>query len=234
MNSSDRTRDRANLVERLRKVMAMSESDNPHVAAAALKTAARLMQEYGLTQEDVLLSDVQEKHARLPRKVPTDYDAQLIVTIAKAFNCEYFLEQYSHGKSEVVFVGVSPAAEIAAYSYDVLHRKLIAARRDYLAGVSRRFKAANRTRKANAFALGWALGVSRAARSLMAVYEVPGIVEQYMQGKELGATTSARSTASTHDQKTLDDMGRGWERGKKESLSAPLDGQAGTGPKLLH
>ena len=48
------------LLEKLKKLLALAKSDNPHEAALALQRAQKLMQAYNITQADLALSDIDE------------------------------------------------------------------------------------------------------------------------------------------------------------------------------
>ncbi|MCI1796572.1 DUF2786 domain-containing protein [Acetobacter lovaniensis] len=48
------------IMERLKKLMALSRSSNVHEAAAAMERATQLMQEHQITEDDLVLSNVTE------------------------------------------------------------------------------------------------------------------------------------------------------------------------------
>ena len=52
--------DRQNILERIKKFLALSQSSNPAEAAIALSRAQKLMQEHSISIEDVNLSSVTE------------------------------------------------------------------------------------------------------------------------------------------------------------------------------
>lgn len=70
--------------------------------------------------------------------------------------------------------------EIASYVFDVMYRKLVAARTAYLATLNKRMKRVNKTRMADEYSRRWAIGVNQAIEKLVPMTELPTIVEDYM------------------------------------------------------
>ena len=58
-----------------------------------------------------------------------------------------------------VFIGVSPAAEIAAYAYDVLARQCAKGRKAHMALQPKNCKPATKSARGDAYAMGWVVGV---------------------------------------------------------------------------
>lgn len=52
--------DKEKVLEKLKKLLALSKSDNPHEASLALQRVQKLMQAYGITRDDIALSDIDE------------------------------------------------------------------------------------------------------------------------------------------------------------------------------
>lgn len=62
--------DKEKILEKLKKLLALSKSDNPHEAALALQRAQKLMLAYNITQADLALSDIREgENVRLHQPV---------------------------------------------------------------------------------------------------------------------------------------------------------------------
>jgi len=49
------------ILDKLKKLLALSKSDNPHEAALALQRARKLMDTFGITAEDIVLNDIGEE-----------------------------------------------------------------------------------------------------------------------------------------------------------------------------
>ncbi|MFT8468611.1 DUF2786 domain-containing protein [Acetobacter syzygii] len=112
------------IMERLKKLMALSRSSNVHEAAAAMERATPLMQEHQITEDDLVLSNVTECNTSFAwgAKVnPAQYQTWLWSMIQDVFGVECVFNTHS---GHVTFYGLSGRAEMAAYTCDVLSRQL--------------------------------------------------------------------------------------------------------------
>jgi hypothetical protein len=167
---------RDGLLRRIRACLALADSPEPHEAAAALRQADALMRKHGLSETDVELSAVREEAASIGRgRQPAAYLASLAHMVASVMGCDL----YARGRA-VVFVGVGPGAEVAAYSYQVLGRQLV---RDRALYRKRRTRGAahTRTARADAWALGWVGGVRRLVEQVRPPR--PAVVDRYMAAR---------------------------------------------------
>lgn len=64
-----------------------------------------------------------------------------------------FLEGWD--RSQWVFIGLPPANEVAAYSFEVLFRQAKKARQDYITNALKRHKKSSKVRRADLFSIGW-------------------------------------------------------------------------------
>lgn len=154
------TKDEA--LQKIKKCLALAASHEPHEAAAAMRQAQKLMAEFGLTAEDVSLADVEEKGSKACNVSLQQWEASLCALVAQAFECQYFTSKQSlWGRTErrFVFVGVSPAAEVASYAYEVLARQCAKDRKAHMAKQSKNCKAATKSARGDAYAMGWVAGV---------------------------------------------------------------------------
>ncbi|WP_334597475.1 DUF2786 domain-containing protein [Pseudomonas alvandae] len=128
-------------IRKIKHCLALAQSSNENEAATALRQAQALMREYRLTEVDVKLSDVGEVESALFRaKRRPAWDQQLSIAVAEAFSCTTLRRRkWSSEKGQVIecaiFVGVSPAQNIALYAYEALHTKLAQARKEYCSSV---------------------------------------------------------------------------------------------------
>lgn len=128
------------IIRKIKHCLALANSANEHEAAAAMRQARKLMQKYRISDADIQISDVHKTEsdhgtARLP-----GWARVLSGVVAKAFNCQAFTQtrwDRTAGKWRAVamFIGVTPAPEIAKYAYDTLHFKVSQARKEYIAGI---------------------------------------------------------------------------------------------------
>lgn len=76
-------------LEKIKKLLRLAASDNPHEAAAAMRQARALMEKYRLEESDVHLSDVYECAARSGSKItPPQWEANLVGAVSQAYACK--------------------------------------------------------------------------------------------------------------------------------------------------
>lgn len=132
------------LLEKLKKLLALAKSDNPHEAALALQRAQKLMQAYNIyniTQADLALSDIDESVSNYwaaGSVNPPRYMLGLLDIIQVAFGVKSII--HSGFKPSVGFYGNKDRVELASYTWEVLARQLIVARKNYIRQQNKRIK----------------------------------------------------------------------------------------------
>lgn len=208
------------VIRKIKRCLALSKSSNENEAATAMRQSQSLMREYRLTEMDVRLSDVGEvesEKARANRR-PT-WDRDLGAIIAEAFGVQSFSRRHwcnttSRAVERAMFVGVTPAPQIAMYAYETLLTKLTIARREYVSQVraGKRRSSYSPDTAGDHFALAWvsavhgkihelvprgeedpALAQHSNGRDLVAVEaQDKTLIEQYLAGREIGKARKAR------------------------------------------
>lgn len=80
------------LLAKIRKCFALASSANEHEAAAALAKARALMEEHGITPEQLAMADVAEASARASRtKTPPRWENYLCAAVRRALGVQAFL-----------------------------------------------------------------------------------------------------------------------------------------------
>lgn len=208
------------VIRKIKRCLALSKSSNENEAATAMRQAQALMREYRLTEIDVRLSDVGEveSESSRPKRRPT-WDKQLGTIVGKAFGVRSFSRrQWCKATSRIIerelYVGVTPAPQIAMYAYEALLTKLKAARRDYVAQVRSGKQRSDYSPETagDHFALAWvsavydkihelvprgeedlAIGQHSTGRDLMAVEaQDQALIEQFLSGREIGKARKSR------------------------------------------
>jgi hypothetical protein len=218
------------IIQKIRKCLSLSKSPNANEAAAAMAKAQQLMAEYQVTMADIALSEVKEHTEGIGQRVnPTTAMHHLAGTIAKVFSCEIYYTQIGWSKGGVVFVGVEPSAEIAGYAWDVLRRKMEQARKEFLGGVSKRFKRSNRIARADQYCIGWVVGVRRACEKLVPATELPAIIEQYLSAKRDLVEKEARPARkpNTNSAAAEWDANQGYQDGSQVDIQQGVKGGVG-------
>lgn len=151
-----------NILDKIKKCLALSASSNEHEAEAALRQAKKLMEAHGITERDVQASQADERRAGAGAKSrPANWEAALASRIADAFGCRLiFSDGVWSQPGEWVFIGCGAAPEVAHYAFTVLHRQARRARNEHIKTRLKRCKKANKTRRADLFSYGWVRAVA--------------------------------------------------------------------------
>lgn len=80
----DQNANMQSVMRRLKKIMALSESNNAGEAAAALHQAQVLMEKYGLSQQDIALSEIVEDSFVMSTAQISNNDEYLVTIIQSA------------------------------------------------------------------------------------------------------------------------------------------------------
>lgn len=208
------------VIRKIKRCLALSKSSNENEAATAMRQAQALMREYRLTELDVHLSDVGEVESEMARakRRPT-WDRQLSSIVAHAFGCKPLARRHwcrvtSRIVDRAVFVGVTPAPQIAIYAYETLLAKLALARREYVTQVraGKQYSCYSPETAGDHFALAWvsavhhkihelvprgeedpAIGQHSNGRDLIAVAaQDKALIEQFLTGREIGRARKSR------------------------------------------
>ncbi|WP_406834029.1 DUF2786 domain-containing protein [Pseudomonas asiatica] len=186
------------VIRKIKRCLALSKSTNENEAATAMRQAQALMREYRLTELDVRLSDVDEVQSEKSRanRRPT-WDRHLSGIVARVFGCRplsyrHWCDTSGRRVERALFVGVTPAPQIAMYAYETLLAKLTEARRDYVARVrSGKSRSAYSPETAgDHFAIAWVSVVHGKLHELVPRGEEDQALEQHSNGRDLVAVES--------------------------------------------
>lgn len=140
-------------IEKLKKLLALAASGNPHEAALALRRARKLMDVHGITHSDIAMSDIDET----------------------------IIHPGTH--PSVGFYGNRERAALAAYTWEVLVRQLKKARQQYISAQNKRIKNATRTSRGDQFAEGWVLAVISEIQSFALTDDERELMQQWLEHK---------------------------------------------------
>lgn len=136
-------------------------------AAVALKQAKALMDEYEVSEADLVLSSIKEFGTNTAKTLPM-WHWDLIHLCGSVFNCSaYQYERYSV-KTQIKFIGLSSNPEMCTYAYEVLIRQLKKARLNFIKTQLNRVKITkNKTYRADQFCKGWVYSVRSLLRDFI-------------------------------------------------------------------
>jgi hypothetical protein len=123
---------KAKILDRIRKLLAMSEdSSSPHEAAIAATRASKLMQKYnldssavrlkeGVTQDDTTTQQAERGYGRIPA-----WYTMLLVPVAELHDCHVrYTSRYGTGPNAIEkvaeFLGVDSDPEVCGYVFDYI------------------------------------------------------------------------------------------------------------------
>lgn len=221
------TRDQA--IAKIKKCLALSKSDNPHEAASALRQAQSLMEQFAVTDPDLLASDVTDARAKTNvTKTPPRFEAGLAGGIAKAFGCkahfccEPNLKTWTY-EGSYQFLGCGAYPTVAAYTYTVLRRRLQVARSAYIKTSLKRCGPKNKTARADEYCAGWVYAVLRNITPIEPTPEQAAALTAYIaqQGPLSDLKTRQRSGTGANDAAV------GYVAGRGEKVNQAVGGAAG-------
>ena len=221
------TREQA--MKKIRKCLALAGSSNPHEAAAAMRQAQRLMRKYGIDEEAVELSQVEQHGASVAARSAPGWVVMLADVAAEAFSCRIFFKR--RNIEQAIFMGVGAQPQVASYAFTILRRQLAADRQKFYRKT--RGKRANRIGRSDQFAFAWIAAVSD--ELLRFADKVPAIVDQAfaMTERELGLVTM-KPKQHGNGQIDLTALAAGERAGSKVRLRQGVDGcspkQIGSAP----
>ena len=143
------------IIERIRKLLRLSQSANPHEAALAAERVQQMLSEYNLTMEAVGC-DAETAGARQinrkTRKALEKWAYALASRTARAFDCKYY---HNPDTGETSFVGVGADPEVCGWMYGYLYKTLLRLASEHMRGPARRLRSAKSKREArNSFLFG--------------------------------------------------------------------------------
>jgi hypothetical protein len=159
------SKSKAKIIEKIKKCFAMAGSSSPAEAAIAMRQAKKLMDAHGLQGVDADFFELGQANYDSGRSSEPAWLSMLCNVVAKAFGCSGFC-----GGGAYKFVGPSAAAEVAAYTLEILHRSCKQATAEF----RKNLKAAGKKSRGNgidlgnSFALGWVMGVNEKVKEFAA------------------------------------------------------------------
>ncbi|WP_420996218.1 DUF2786 domain-containing protein [Cupriavidus sp. 30B13] len=223
--------DRNTVLDKIKKCLALAESDNPHEAAAAMRQAQKLMEMHGVSADELAAVDVEEAWGRsCATQRPPRYEVALVSMIASAFGCDLVFSTRVMGErfaGGYAFIGMGAAATIAQYTYGVLGRQLRKSRTTYIKTKLKRCGPKNKVSRADVFCEGWV----HAVRSLVEDIAIPKAsslaIDAYMRANHaVTKTLTMTSRQPGRGVEAADDQWRGYQAGRGAVLHRGIDGVA--------
>ena len=232
------------ILGKIKKCLALGQSDNPHEAATAIRQANALMQKHGVNTSHVARAQVGQASATsrtMARDKPAAWEANLAATVGRAFGCQLLIDRSRYknvrngyaNKGEFIFIGQAAQAEIAAYTTEVLARKCRNSRKAWITQMfsdisTKDISRAERSRAGDMFATGWVQAIRKLVRDFANPPEIQQAIDQYANETTTGPDMApARKPLGKSQSSELDAacIGEGMRAAAGESLYRPMDGR---------
>lgn len=221
------------IIDKIYKCLRLSESGNPNEAALALRQASSLMKKHGISDAQIMAAEVTESATQAGERYnPPFWALALANLVAEAFQCRNLISR-QYGKSpEFRFIGLGFKAEVATYSYTVLHRYLLRAIDEFELSVidNSAEDDAEKQRRLEVFAQAWLFRVGRTVSEFIGDEADKKIIDEYIQEK-YGDTTELAGEATDTQNADYDDILSGMRAANEVALYRSV-GQF-TVPQLL-
>jgi hypothetical protein len=221
--------------DKIKKLLALSNSPNANEAALALEMAQELMGKYHIGAESISRFDIsREEVTANGGEHPPKYEMVLAVYIAKAFGCRLAYgpvkkeERWYYGHS---FLGIEHRAKIAAFMAEVLLRKLKSARTKYVKSLTRVRSRAIKIRRADEFCMGWVVTVTDKLKEFANSPEEEAAIEKACKDARWGGSVKTLDRKPPK-QKRWDDYFNGKRAGDGVALQHGVEGEE-AGARLL-
>jgi len=174
------------ILNKIKKCLALAQSNEPNEAAAAMRQAQKMMDAHGVSQLQLRRSDIGEAQVKSKASVskPKDWETNLLATVGKAFGCKLmWISSHSSraGLGDAVYgtfiyIGLKTQVELAQYTAEVMTRKLIKARSQFVSHLvgSR----AGKVREADGFCHGWVLAVAKTIHAFALTKETEELIDE--------------------------------------------------------
>ena len=199
------------IVDKICKCLRLSESSNANEAALALRQATSLMKKYGVTDAQVLAAEVSECATQVGQQyTPPFWALALANLVADAFECRYLISRCYGRCPEFRFIGLGFKAEVATYSYTVLHRYLLKAIEEFELSVKNQHiksmakKEDMSQRRIEVFTQAWLFRAGRSIAEFSTGVAEKKIVDDYIKEKygetvELSAVEPSDTLSANYD-----------------------------------
>jgi len=113
------------VLNKVKKLMALSESPVEAEAKLALMKAQMMLKEHNLSIKDIHKEKIQKKDYQFNRKSPQQWQTKLILGTMRGFNCEVIQskvwdDKFGGTKIKYIFIGAEVDLEVGEYVLDYL------------------------------------------------------------------------------------------------------------------
>ena len=174
------------IIDKICKCLRLSESGNPNEAALALRQATSMMKKHGISDTQILSAEVTESATQVGEGFnPPFWALALANLVAEAFECRNLISRQYGRRPEFRFIGLGFKAEVATYSYTVLHRYLCRAIEEFKSSAE---EASEKNeveikRRIEVFAQAWLFRVGRTVSEFVGDNIDQVVIDEYIEEK---------------------------------------------------
>lgn len=212
------------ILDKIKKCLALSASSEPHEAAAALRQAQALMAKYNvdeaiLNRHEVGETKIQSKFSVSQPKV---YEHKLIKTVCRAFGCAEMWEKSHSNRANPygrwIIIGMKSQVQVAEYTISVLLRQMVKGRARFVSSISPGHSREYISTEANGWCMGWVITISKTVHEFANPEGVQNEIDRLFESRAGGKVKNM----SGRNQGFRGAMA-GQEDGKKVSLHRPMN-----------
>lgn len=210
------------IIDKIKKCLALATSSNPTEAATAMRQAQKLMEMHGISMQQVdrAAIGISQVESYSVSRVK-DWELRLMTMIAGAFGCKLmWIRGFSgvrFGKYELI--GLKSQVEVAQYTCEVMQRKLLKARAEFVAGHYHEDRS-SKTKAGDSFCHGWVTAVSKTVSKFANPEGLDALIDETMK-----ESTGGRKANIQERKGDLFSAHKGFEAGQSETIARPMNGK---------
>lgn len=213
-------------LQKIAKCLELSNSSNINEAAQAIKMAQRLMEKYGLEQDDIDFINMGKTTAQtlLPTNI-SDPILKIIRSINRRFGVECVLINHK-GLKKAEFIGDADKAIFAAFAFDIVYREM----NEHVGQFRNRFQGTGTSlqevsRRVNSFTYGWLESAASKLPDLAGEEKIDNKIKNYIdsQFKNIDRETFKQQLKEAI-QNLTSDYETGIKKGKEICVTRPVSG----------
>jgi hypothetical protein len=217
------------ILRRVQKCLALSQSPEPHEAAAAMRQAQKLMEMHNISVADIdktKIGEAEVKSAVSVSKVK-DWELALVHTVASAFGCSIMWRASRSWASDVygryILVGSTSQVELAQYTCIVMLRKLIKARAEFVRDIGPYSSREYKSKAADSFCKGWIATIRKTVSEFALDDNTKVLIENHIKDRN---PEGGKAKVKGRELSTAGYL-HGQEAAKGESINRPMNAAAG-------
>jgi hypothetical protein len=120
---------KSEVIDKIRKLLALSESPNENEAALAAEKAREMLSRYNLGMADLSIGEIKSRLEITEKvvedsKILQDWVQNLISYVGEAFDCHCMVNNKPGRRNKILFIGSAEDAEVAVYVFQYLRQTL--------------------------------------------------------------------------------------------------------------